>query len=40
VATDEGLRLDEYLNPLLERPPLNEVLGAPGVGCVAEKMSR
>ena len=29
VATDEGLRLDEHLNPLLERPPLAEVPGSP-----------
>lgn len=29
VATEEGLRLDEHLNPLLERPPLIEVLNGP-----------
>ena len=27
--TEDGLRLDEHLNPLLERPPLAEVLSGP-----------
>jgi glucosyl-3-phosphoglycerate synthase len=27
VATPDGLRLDEHLNPLLERPPMAQVLG-------------
>jgi hypothetical protein len=27
VATAEGLRLDEYLNELIERPPLARLTG-------------
>jgi hypothetical protein len=28
VATEDGLRLDEHLNALLERPPMAQVLAA------------
>ena len=28
VATQDGLRLDEHLNELLERPPMTQVLPA------------
>jgi hypothetical protein len=28
VATEDGLRLDEHLNQLLERPPMAQVLPA------------
>ncbi|HEY2509143.1 MAG TPA: glucosyl-3-phosphoglycerate synthase [Streptosporangiaceae bacterium] len=40
VATKEGLRLDEHLNPLLERPPLIDVLGGPEAAWAGGRLPR
>ena len=40
VATEDGLRLDEHLNPLLERPPLAEVLSGPEAAWAAGPVPR
>jgi len=40
VATEDGLRLDEHLNPLLERPPLADVLSGPEAAWAAGPMPR
>jgi glucosyl-3-phosphoglycerate synthase len=31
VATEDGLRLDEHLNELIERPPLARLTGGPAI---------
>jgi glucosyl-3-phosphoglycerate synthase len=40
VATEDGLRLDEHLNPVLERPPLAESLSGPDAAGAGARMPR
>jgi glucosyl-3-phosphoglycerate synthase len=40
VATEDGLRLDEHLNPLLERPPLAESHGGPDTAGTGARLPR